>query len=169
MPHSLFPSPNGHGSGLNKTSRKSLYAAYPAHRCVRRPIDPTNTAQTSNPTIGGGGDGHNMSPFPGGGCHQQSPSRGYILTNSCWHEFSVGQSCPSANGMFYPTPRRGPFGQTPHAIGDIFLPSSSPPYRWIAQTPIPSCLHQARYIVLGCGSLVRGRKRKKVDSRLFIY
>ena len=38
-----------------------------------------------------------------------------------------------------------------------------------AQTPIPSCLHQARYIVLGCGSFVRGRKRKKVDSRPFLY
>ena len=36
-----------------------------------------------------------------------------------------------------------------------------------AQTPIPSCLHQARYIVLGCGSFVRGRKRKKADLRPF--
>ena len=33
-----------------------------------------------------------------------------------------------------------------------------------AQTPIPSCLHQAKCIVLGCGSIVRGRKRKKVAS-----
>ena len=38
-----------------------------------------------------------------------------------------------------------------------------------AQTPIPSCLHQARYIVLGCGSFVRGRKRKRVDSRPLLY
>ena len=38
-----------------------------------------------------------------------------------------------------------------------------------AQTPILSCLHQARFIVLGCGSFVRGRKRKKVDSRPFLY
>ena len=30
-----------------------------------------------------------------------------------------------------------------------------------SQTPIPRCQHQARYIVLGCGSFVRGRKRKK--------
>ena len=30
-----------------------------------------------------------------------------------------------------------------------------------AQTPIPRCLHQARCIVLGCGSFVRGRKRKE--------
>ena len=37
-----------------------------------------------------------------------------------------------------------------------------------AQTPIPRRLHQARYIVLGCGSFVRGRKRKKGDSIPFI-
>ena len=37
-----------------------------------------------------------------------------------------------------------------------------------AQTPIHSCLHQARYIVLRCGSFVRGRKRKKFDSRPFL-
>ena len=30
------------------------------------------------------------------------------------------------------------------------------------------CQHQARYIVLGCGSFVRGRKRKKGDSIPFI-
>ena len=36
-----------------------------------------------------------------------------------------------------------------------------------AQTPIPSCLYQARYIVLGCGNFVRGRKRKEFDSRPF--
>ena len=81
LPHSLLPSTNGHGPSWNKMSRKSLYAARPAHKCVRRPFGPTNTAQT----------------------------------------------------------------------------------------PIPSCLHQAiRYIVLGCGSFVRGQKRKKVDSRPFI-
>ena len=37
-----------------------------------------------------------------------------------------------------------------------------------ALTPIPRRLHQARYIVLGCGSFVRGRKRKKGDSIPFI-
>ena len=37
--------------------------------------------------------------------------------------------------MFYPTPWRGLFGHTPHAIGDIFLLSPPPPYRWIAHVP----------------------------------
>ena len=64
-------------------------------------------AHGSNPTIGEGGDGHNMSSFPGG-CPKKSPFREYILTNPCWNELSLGQACPSANGIFYLTPRRGP-------------------------------------------------------------
>ena len=61
------------------------------------------------------------------GCHQKSPSRGYILTNPCWNEFSLGQACPSTNGIFYSTPRGGPFGHIPYAVGDIALPYPPPP------------------------------------------
>ena len=79
-----------------------------------------------------GGDGGG-----GGGGYEKSPSRGYILTNLCWNEFSLGQACPSANGVFYPTPRRSPFDHVPHAIGDIFLSSPPPPpFRWIALPPL---------------------------------
>ena len=69
-----------------------FYLPFPAYRTL---------------TIGEGGNGHNISPFPGG-CPQKSPFREYILTNPCWNELSLGQACPSANGIFYLTPRRGP-------------------------------------------------------------
>ena len=73
---------------------------------------------------------------------------------------------------------RWPRSQLEQNIQDIFL--RRPPGSHICvrrpfgpthtvQTLIPSCLHQARYIVLGCGSFVRGQKRKKVDSRPFLY
>ena len=59
-------------------------------------------------------------PLFRGGCHQKSLSRGYTFTNPCWNEFSLGQAFPSANGIFYFTPRRNPFGYIPHAMGNQY-------------------------------------------------
>ena len=66
-----------------------------------------------------------MSPFPGGGCIQKSLSRRYILTNPCLNEFSLGQACPSTNGIFNPTPPDGPFWSHPPCNRGYF--SLTPP------------------------------------------
>ena len=51
------------------------------------------------------------------GCHQKSPSRGYIPL--VW-----GKLVHPLKGylVFYSTPRRAPYGYIPHIIGDVFWP-----------------------------------------------
>ena len=71
-------------------------------------------------------------PIFRGGCHIKSLSRGHILTNPCWNEFGLGQACPSANGIFYPTSWRGLFGPSPMQKGIVSPIVPPPSYRWIA-------------------------------------